>query len=500
MTGSGRITQIVVAGSGLVGASAAALLKRRLPGASVTLVGPPPVDAVAERIGSTLPSVVGFHSDLGIDEGQLLQMTGAGFRLGTLFEGWVKDRPDYVHAYGEVGRAFGATSFHLHWARIANAGKAPAYDAHSPAAALGRAGRFVHPQGEADSPLATYEYGLNLEPRRYRELMLAYARHLGVVEQPRAVADVRLHGETGFVEALLLDDGSEVGGHLFVDCTGPAALVRSRLDDRFEDWSKWLPCDRLLFADGPGSANPAPLDRVAAHAAGWRWEAASRAMTSHGLAYSSAHLSDSKAERVLRAGAAVEANDVPLAIRAGRRSQPWLRNCVAIGDAAVTLEPLEWTNLHLAHSAIDRLIAKLPDRDCAPVELWDYNRETAAETDRARDFAILHYATARRPGDAMWMDAAAADPPASLAHTLSLFRERGRLPHYEEETFNRHSWTSVLFGQGVIPRRADPLTDTVPLEAAERAMAQMREGIAAMAPNLPSQGEYLRHLDQRAPR
>lgn len=500
MNGDKRIREIVVAGSGLAGLSAAALLKRRIPEASVTLAGAAPgADAVAEQIGSTLPSVVGFHGDLGLDEAQLLQATGASFRLGTRFEGWADGRPDYVHAYGEVGRAFGATSFHLHWVRLALGGKAPAFDAHSPAAALGRAGRFVHPQREADSPLATFEYGLNLDVRRYRELMRAYARHLGVTERPAAIADVRL-GADGLIEALRLADGSEIGGHLFIDCTGPAALVRSKLDDRFEDWGKWLPCDRMLLAEGAGSMDPALLDRAVAHAAGWRWEAASRALTSHGLVYSSAHLSDSRAERVLRAGASVEANSDPVTIRAGRRSQPWLRNCVAIGDAAVSIEPLEWTNLHLAHSALDRLIAKLPDRDFSSVELWDYNRECAAEADRVRDFAILHYAVADRPKDDMWRDAARVEPPASLAHSLRLFRDRGRLPHYEEETFTRHSWATVLLGQGVIPRRADPLTDGVPVEAADRAMAQMRDGLAAMVPTLPTQGDYLRHLAQRTGR
>ena len=88
----------------------------------------------------------------------------------------------------------------------------------------------------------------------------------------------------------------------------------------------------------------------------------------------------------------------------------------------------------------------------------------------------------------------AAAPPDSLAHTLSVFRERGRLPLYEEETFTKHSWTTVLLGQGVMPRRVDALIDVVPPEKSEAAMTQMREGIAAMVPQLPTQGAYLRQL------
>jgi len=113
--------------------------------------------------------------------------------------------------------------------------------------------------------------------------------------------------------------------------------------------------------------------------------------------------------------------------------------------------------------------------------------------DRARDFAVLHYATADRP-EPFWQAAVAAELPQSLAHSLSLFRERGRLPLYEEETFTRHSWTSVLLGQGVIPRRVDPLIDLVPPEQSERTMTHLREGIAQMVPSLPTQGAYLRQL------
>lgn len=480
----GQITEFVVAGSGLAGLSAAAFLKRRVPGSTVTLVGGAPADALSERLHATLPSIIGFQADLGIEEPQVVMGAGAAFRLGTLFQGWCASRPDYVHAYGEVGRPIGITPFYHHWARQALRGKVAPFDSHSPAAMMGRGGRFVHPQGGADSPLSGFEYGLTLDPAMHRQMMQAYIRHVGVVERSASVADVRLCAD-GFIEALLLDDGSEVSGHLYVDCTGPAASVRSKLDDRFEDWGQWLPCDRVILATGPGAGDPPSLDTAMAHQAGWAWQSQSRASGSRGLVYSSAHLSDGDADAML--------SGERLSFRSGRRSQPWFRNCVAMGDAAVTIDPLEWTNLHLTHSALDRLVAKLPDRDWSPVELWDYNRECAAEADRARDFAVLHYVAADRP-EPFWRDMAASAPPESLAHSMTLFRERARLPIYEEETFTRHSWTSVLLGQGVMPRRVDPLIDVVPAEQSERAMIQIQEGIAGMIPTLPTQGAYLRQL------
>ena len=272
--------------------------------------------------------------------------------------------------------------------------------------------------------------------------------------------------------------------------------MRAALDPAFESWSRWLPCDRILLAEAPAPLEPTALDDVVALPGGWRWQAASPVRTSHGLVYASAQLADDEAENLLRDAAGAAPAAPPATIRAGRRPEPWRRNCVAIGDAAVAMEPLEWGNLHLAHSAIDRIVAMMPDRDFGAVELWDYNRQAGAEADRMRDFLVLHYAASSRP-EPPWREAAAVEPPASLAHTLALFRERGRLPIYEEETFSRDSWLAVLLGQGVIPERTDPLIEGVPADQADRTMARMRESIAAIVPSLPTHAAFLRNFSRQ---
>jgi tryptophan 7-halogenase len=141
----------------------------------------------------------------------------------------------------------------------------------------------------------------------------------------------------------------------------------------------------------------------------------------------------------------------------------------------------------------------LPDTDFSPVELWDYNRQTAAEADRVRDFLALHYLASDR-SEPFWREAAAAAPPPSLAHTLSLFRERGRLPFYEEETFARDSWLAVLLGQGVMPSAADPLIEAVPPQQSAAAMAAIRSGIEALVPTVPTHAATLQMLTRQAQR
>jgi tryptophan halogenase len=297
--------------------------------------------------------------------------------------------------------------------------------------------------------------------------MRDYSLHLGVVERPGEVVGANLGGTDGFVEAVVLGDGAQINADLFVDCTGARALVHSQVADDFDDWGAWLLCDRVVVETDRTEADPPVLDEVAATAAGWTWRSSSPSATMNGSVFSSAHCADS---------------DSAIPIRQGRLSEPWVRNCVAIGDAAVTVEPLEWTNLHLAHSQIDRLISMMPDAGFSPVELAEYNRQCNAEADRVRDFLCMHYVTARRT-EPFWKDSSAVEPPPSLAHTLSLFAERGRLPYYEEETFARDSWLAVLLGQSLLPRRIDPLADSVTPEQAERALSSRHQPLAQAQPS-----------------
>jgi tryptophan halogenase len=385
-----------------------------------------------------------------------------------------------VHAYGSYGAPVDAIPFHQLWLRLRKTEAIAPLEQYSNAAQLGRGGRI----GDAASADAV-GYGLHLTVERYHALMRDYALHLGATERRCRALEASL-GEDGFVDELHLDDGQSVSADLFVDCTGPAARIRSVVDDEFEEWGRWLPCDRLMFTEAATDTEPPLLDRVTATATGWTWTASSPSRSSKGQAYSSAY------------GTAGEPADdsVSIDLRQGRWRSAWVHNCVAIGDAAVMVEPLEWTNLHLAHSQIDRMVEMMPGADCAPVELIEYNRQCGDEADRVRDFVCMHYTTAERD-EPFWKEVAVMDLPPSLAHTLALFAERGRLPYYEEETFTRDSWLAVLLGQGFEPRRIDPLAGIISDERARAELANQAASVRGFVEAQPSYADYISTLRQR---
>jgi tryptophan halogenase len=476
------IQRVVVAGGGITAWSAAAALRRHIPSLQVTVISiPVPADALADRMMSTLPSIAGFHADVGLTEADTIIGARSSLRVGTLFEGWARDLPSYVHAYGSYGEPIDGIAFHQLWLRAGKSETVAPYELYSKAAQLGRKGRIGRP-----SKVDPVGYGLHLSLERHHALMRDYALHLGAFERRCQGFEVTF-SEDGFIDALRLDDGQNVSADLFVDCTGPASLIRGTLDQDFEEWGRWLPCDRLAFAEHWTDGEPVLLDRVVASATGWTWTASSHSRSSTGIAYASAFGTSNDPP----------GDAVTIDMRQGRWANAWVRNCVAIGDAAVVVEPLEWTNLHLAHSQIDRLIEMMPGADCAPIELIEYNRQCGDEAARVRDFICMHYATATRD-EPFWKEARSMEPPPSLAHTLALFSERGRLPHYEEETFSRDNWLAVLLGQGFRPRRIDPLADIISADHAraelERSACSVRNFVEAQ----PSYADYLSTLGKRS--
>jgi tryptophan halogenase len=470
------IRSVAVVGGGIVGLSAAIAFARALPKARVELVetAPDPA-ALADRMPGTLPSVNRFHAAIGLDELDLVRSGIATHRLGTRFERWSADGGPWLHVFGEYGFAIGTIGFHDLWPQVRSG--ALAYHAYSPAALLAEAGKFVHPEERAGSPLSTYIYGLSLDPHSYRERLSAQAAAHDIARTAGELAGVERRADGG-VAALLLGDGRRVEADLYLDCSGPGGALISQVTERFEDWSEWLPCDRLTVTRQRGSV-PVPADIVSAEEDGWRWSA------SAGLVALTGRLTAS----------ALSAGDEDwVKLRPGRRPEPWVGNVLALGDSATALDPLEWTNLHLAHNAILRALELLPGRDCHPLELAEYNRLAEQETLAARDFVALHYLRSGRRDGALWQVLAGRAPPDSLAHRLEQYEARGRLPFYEEESFEKESWHAVMLGMGVLPRAPAASALGLDLDEVARAMRDYSERLSALPERLPAYRDYLARM------
>ena len=494
------LRRIVIVGGGTAGWVAAAMLARFVPGATrIELVESDAIGTVG--VGeATIPQIRLLTAGLGLDEDALLRDTRGTIKLGIEFVDWLRPGHRYMHAFGPVGRGHGVTPFHHHWLRGRALGVADDLGAYKPTEAAARAGRFARPPQAPANLAPNLAYAYHLDASRLAGFLRRGAEAAGVARTEGCVVGVK-RGEDGDIAAVTLDGDREVAGDFFLDCSGfRSLLLGGALGVPYEDWIRWLPCDRAVALPSAARGDPDPFTRATARAAGWQWRIPLQHRTGNGYVYSSAHVSDDEAAATLLAHLDGEplGDPRPIAFTAGKRDRFWERNVVALGLASGFLEPLESTAIHMVQSAMARLLALFPSRRGDPAARDAYNRQTHFEYDRIRDFLVLHYHATERTG-AFWKACRAAPPPEGLAEKLRQFSAGGRIVVDPDELFTEPGWLQVMVGQGIEPAVWSPLAEAMETDDLARFLAAIRDTIAAQVRRLPPYPAHLAATGGPAP-
>jgi tryptophan halogenase len=212
--------------------------------------------------------------------------------------------------------------------------------------------------------------------------------------------------------------------------------------------------------------------------------------------YCSRFISDDAASATLLANLDGKALAEPRLLRfvTGHRKKFWNRNCLAVGLAAGFMEPLESTSIQLIQTAVARFVDLFPDLTFDPRITEEYNRVTANEYARIRDFLILHYCATERDDTPLWSYCRTMPLPESLQYKIDVFRASGRVPLYSEESYQEPSWVSIFLGQHVYPQRYDPIIDNIDDERLKRGMLHRRSAIRHTAERMPTHREFVARL------
>ena len=458
------LRNVVVIGSGVAGLMAAVALARRVPGLGVTLVdGGTGHEVLEDVIGAARPSLQGFHHAMGVVGGGLWRRIGARPRLATQMVGFGPAPFFRTHAL-----APSEAGVPLHQL-CAAAGLEPRAlgDLLLAAACAAPFARDMR-QGAASSVL-----GYFLDLPAYRQALEGLAASAGVRFEPAGGLSAEPTSDRARVARLRLPNGRTLEADLFIDASGRAAIVRSALPSAWTSWRASLPIDRLTLARTGDDHDAAPFDRIVAQADGWRYEQA-------GLRLEAGRTPE---QAPSAQGGPPEDSVVPL--HQGRLQEPFFGNVVAIGAAAVALEPIAVGGLDLVCRHLDRLLALWPGREISAVERELYNRGAGQEADHAHDFARLHYAISAR-AEPFWQAATAAPLSPDLIHDLALFGERGRLGHREGDSVTPEERILVLTGLGLAPRRVDTLSGRLTPDAAAATLRQVRRHLGPGIANFKS--------------
>ena len=502
-----RIRKVVIAGGGTAGWVAACALTHQFRDLlDITLVESEQVGTVG--VGeSTIPTIRTFHRLLQIDEREFLSSVAGSFKLAISFENWIRPGTRYIHPFGTTGVNTWSCDFHQYWLESLRRGMQSElgdYCLETVAARQDRFALFNTGQNAQQWSMrwtkaatamnrSDVSYAYHFDAGLYAAFMRVQCEGRGLKRVEGKIARVRQDPDSGYVQALVLDDGQVIEGDLFIDCTGARALLSEQaLHTGYEDWGHWLPSNRAVAlqteADGPA----VPYTRAIAHEAGWHWKISLQHRIGCGIVFSDAHMSDDEATAKLLAENPSKPLRDPWIIpfRTGRRRKAWNKNVIALGLASGFIEPLESTSIHLTLSAVTRLVQFFPSEGISQAAVDRFNQVSRQELEHVRDFVVMHYHLNQRD-EPLWKQCREMELPPGLAERIQVFRETGYAWQGEDELFRLDSWTHCMLGQGVVPRSHHPLTRALSDADLKRLLESVRKPIDAAVAAMPSQEQFI---------
>ncbi len=496
------IKDIVIVGGGTAGWMTAAALATILNGRyNIRLVESDEIGIVG--VGeATIPMIQRFNRVLGIDEQEFMRETQGSFKLGVEFVNWGRLGERYMHGFGRLGQDLATVPFEQYWYKMRRLGKAAPLEQYSITRMAAKAGKFMPARHDvANSPLGDIAYAYHFDASLYARYLRKLAESRGVTRIEGKIVRATQREGDGYIAAVELENGMQVGGELFIDCSGfRGLLIEQTLQTGYEDWTHWLPADRALAVPCESAPHMTPYTRATAHQSGWQWRIPLQHRTGNGHVYCSRFISDDEAASTLLSNLDGQALAEPRLIKfqTGMRKQAWNKNVVAIGLAGGFLEPIESTSIHLIQSAIQRLIDFFPDSGFNATERDEFNRQSRFEYERIRDFIVLHYKLNQRTDSAYWTECANMAIPATLQQKMDLYRSSGRVVRVDNELFSEVGWTQVLEGQNLAVERYHPLVDVQSEADIADYLDSVRGVIAKCVDVMPTHDEYIkRHCAAR---
>jgi glycine/D-amino acid oxidase-like deaminating enzyme len=484
----------VIVGGGTAGWIAALMLQDSAKRASmpmkITVIESSKIPVIGVGEGTTAVFRI-LLKHFGFDEFEFIRETGATIKFGIRHRDWRRVGHSYDGPIDDpasvVARPQGASSSFLDIYSVA-AGRSVtephlfAYllDGHKSPYALKADGGLI-----AAGP---FHYAYHFDQALVGKYLRKKSSGINMLDAQ--VVGARRDADTGDITGLVLDEGAELEGNFFIDCTGfRKRLIVNEMGAKWISYAKELPVNRAMpfWLDLKEGEEIAPYTLAWAQKAGWLWSIPTQQRYGMGYVYSDNFLQPDDAQREIETalGHPIQPrNDIRFEI--GRLDNSWIGNCLALGLSSSFLEPLEATSIH--GTIVQMMIfsqfhlkhpAKMTDADRAA-----YNDAAARQLDDFRRFINLHYVSERRDTP-FWRHVAdtcilpetharLAQWSKKMPRSEDFVRLPGSFPHVEEQLHY-----PVLDGLGLLSRDV--------AKAEMDAMPQARKTASAAAESLSAE-------------
>ena len=460
---SPEIKNIVIVGGGSAGWLSAGIIAGHLQtkgdkAIKVTLVESPDVKTVGVGEG-TWPSMRSTLKSMGISETDFILQCDASFKQASEFRNWVYGNNDcYYHPF-TLPSGFHETNIAEYWQQHRQ--QVSFADATTSQSHICR-------NGLAPKQISTPEYSFNLnygyhlDAGKFAEFLQKHCTQVLGVNHILDHVEAVNNNEQGDIASLSLRSHGNIGGDLFIDCTGfKSLLLGEHFNVGFVEQKHILFNDSALAVQVPYQDENAAIAShtiSTAQSCGWVWDIGLPSRRGVGHVYSSAHISDAAAEQELRQyikpslGDKADTVDIrKIDINPGYREKFWHRNCVAIGMSAGFIEPLEASALALIELSAKMVAEQLPaNRQIMDITAKRFNQKFEYRWQRVIEFLKLHYVLSKRTDSDYWHDNRnELSIPDTLQELLNLWQYQtpyGYDSQHHDELFPAASFQYILYG------------------------------------------------------
>ncbi len=452
---------IVILGGGTAGWMAANLFAHRWQDKDVAikLVESPDVGIIGVGEGST-PTLKRFFEMLAIDESEWMPRCHATYKVNIKFNGWSPQSGinSYSHPFPTQVDSFNTRSFLVNTLTrrmgLETTINPEKFLLNGLLAEQGKG-----PQASENFPFKI-EYGYHFDSQLLGEFIAERAQHRGVNYQQAHIKSV-IRADNGDIQSLLTEQGENISGDFFVDCTGFASvLMQKTLDVPFKSYKDNLFNDSAVVMPTAMTETIPVETESTALSAGWCWKIPLTNRFGNGYVYSSDFINSEQAELEFRQHLNVLDDQQAcrhLKMKVGSLSEHWSHNCIALGLSQGFIEPLEATALHLVQISTEIFMQKFEQGQFSNQYQPEYNQLVGERFERVRDYIVAHYKLNTRTDSDYWRANRDNDHLSeSLIQLLNVWFKREDLTaEIERQNISTHfdtvSWHCLLSGYGAYP-------------------------------------------------
>ena len=377
---------IIVLGGGTAGWISALFFKKVHPQSKVTVVESEEIGIIG--VGeSTTPYFIEMLDFLDINVLDILKASDITFKTGVKFDGWNKSI--FYHPFNLNDEHYNQdTALIQYYLKNKDTN---VFKTLNPLVVISEQSKIQ----KINKNLPHNDFAVHFDAHMMSQTLADIALLRGIERVQGAVSDVKIENEK--VISLILNNGHEVTGSFFVDCSGFNRIIAKKFNIKFQVFRDLLANTAIPCSIKKTFFEPYTTAKTLNY--GWAWKIPTRTRTGNGYVFSRDYVDVDTAREEFRQYLKTLTNeevdlDRVIFFEPGMLEKLNFSNVLVVGLASHFLEPIESTSLAITVMTLFEFIKSKEN----------FNVKMSQRINQIKDFIVLHYLTKKTQSN-FWLDA-----------------------------------------------------------------------------------------------